>query len=255
MINYIGNAEFDDVFEPIKGKNEWGIDTLTRKVRGARPLAAAYLAGLTQGQRLSDSEEYYLQSWEPDDNPIWAEITLNYKGLLYGTPLPDIQNEITPAVGQISKNFATENFGKGRIYRKQPLWKLALLDFAGETVDEVVATRDVYTTGASMEFTYDAIQTVYRYISEGRPTAPRFYTVDIPRIPTIKRARIVTADGAVYGRNAPGLLTADLEPIPFTRVVGFVSKNIFGTPFWECQDTVRRELGESESDTEGSFAG
>lgn len=256
----LGNCGFDDVFTPAKGKTEWGMDSLTRRMVGARSLLEAFLATLAQGQvyppNATPGTGYFLQSWEPDDNSQVATVTLNYKGLEPGgTPEPIAKSEVSPAAGAISKNYTSENSGLGRLYKTVPLWKYQFIAPTGITVDEVVSTRPVYTTGATMEFTYDAVQTVYRYISVGKPIAPRYYVVDIPRIPVVKKSRISTADGSIYGTNAPVALTTDLTPIVLNRVVGFSSEPVIGSPYYECQDVVRRELGEGDSDSEGSFGG
>lgn len=249
----LGSGTFLDSFTPAKGKNEWGIDTLTRKMTGARSLLEAFIATLEQGQIY---QGYFLQTWEPDDNPNVATITLNYKGLLTGgTPVPKARTEIAPAAGSISAVYTSENDGKGRIYKTAPLYSLSYgRPEAGIVFDEVIATRQIYTTGATLEFTYDAVQTNYHYIAQGKPFGPRYYQVDIPRVPVIKKARLTTADGSVYGIHAPSAFD-DLIPDVLNRVVGFVSEPIIGTTFWECEDTVRRELGEGDSDTENTFAG
>lgn len=255
MILLIGDATFDDVCAPLKGKSEWGMDMLVRKVHGARSEAAEFMADLEQGQ---DFEGYYLQSWEPDsDDPVWATISLVYKGLLTaGTPVPLIETDIVPAAGSVSKSYVAENGGLGRVYRKQGLYQvdLGITALIGQS-DLIVATRDIYTSGATMEFTYDAIETTYRYVREGRPDRPRYFQVAIPRIPVIKKSRFITADGAIYGTNAPIALTIDLSPDVLNRVVGFKARSVIGTPYYECEDTVRRELGEGDSDGSGSFGG
>lgn len=250
----LGSGSFTDLYTPAKGKNEWGMDTLRRKVSGARSLLEAYLLSLAQGQVYQD---YFLQSWEPDDSPDVASVTLLYKGLATGgTPTPDIQTEIAPATGSISKSYAGENGGRGRVYQVKPILKIELGVFVGLGEENTILfDKDIYATGVTMEFTYDAVQTVYRYIKTGKPVAPTYFAVDIPRIPVIKRARYTTSDGTIYGINAPSAITIDLTPDILNRVVSFSANHVIGTPFYECQDVVRRELGEGDADTEGSFGG
>jgi hypothetical protein len=219
-ILYRGDSSIDDICLPIKGKNEWGVDTLVRTVRGARPLGPAYLAALTQGDVY---QGYYLQTWTADENPIWATITLNYKGLLYGTPLPLVSNSIVPSSGGKSASYESENSGKGRVYRK---------DNKG---------ADVYTTGAQNEFGYDCPQTVYRYIALGQPSGPAHDALGFSASPRILNARTTTADGASYGLSIPFALSS-LAPAAIVRSVGFTSNPIVGTPYFECEDVVRAEL-------------
>lgn len=253
----LGDCEFEDLYTSAPVKNEWGIDNIIRKMNGARALLRDFLATLEQGQEHPDYPGYFLQTWAPDDNPNVCVVALAYKGLPNGaTPPVDIQTEFTPATGSVSKSYVLENGGLGRAYRKQGIYKIELGQYAspGEAA-EVAVTKDVYATGANMEFNFNAIQTVYRYVRLGEPSQPRYFTVRDPRIPVPTKIRYTTSDGQSYGGNAPNSITADLIPTVLTRVVGFTKKNIIGTPYWECQDVVRRELGEGDSDGEGSFGG
>lgn len=251
-LSLLGRCGFEDSMIPVKGKSEWGMDTLTRKLKGHRSLLPDYVAALKQGDRFQD---YYLQTWEPDDETVIATLTMVYKGFQPGgTPEPVPQTEIMPAVGSISKSYALENSGLGRAYRRQGIYKIELGQYAspGEA-GEIIADKPIFATGVTMEFTYDAIQTVWRYIRTGKPERPRFYAVEWPRVPTVKRARYTTSDGSVFGINAPASITADLSPQVLNRVISSVGVPVFGTPYYECQDVVRRELGEGDADTEGSF--
>jgi hypothetical protein len=237
----LGNCGFADAFEPAKSKNEWGIDVLTRKMIGARALLDAFLITLKQGRVF---QGYFLQTWEPDENPQVCTVTLTYKGLLTGgTPVPTIQTQITAASGSASVSFATENQGIGRAYQTIPLYtQPTQFDNNGQVqTSEVIARRNVYTTGANVEFTYDAVQTVYRYITRGRPAAPRYSVVDSEFIPTVKAARGITADGTSFGKEQGIFLTFQI--VVLENVIGFNSSPVIGSPFYECEDVVRKELG------------
>ena len=220
-IIYTGDPSIDDVCLPLKGKNEWGVDTLTRKVKGARYLGAAYLAALAQGQIY---QGYYLQTWAPDEEEFWVEITLNYKGVLFGTPRPLVINSIVPSSGGKSADYSSENSGKGRAYRKDQQGK------------------DVYATGAQIEFSYDCPQTVYRYISVGQPDGPRNSALGFGAFPRIINARVTVSDGTTYGLSVPFSIGPSLLPSAQTVTVGFTSTPIVGTPYFECEDVVRSEL-------------
>lgn len=258
MLAALGRTTFEDAFVPVPGKNEFGMDTLSRTMKGYVGDLATFITGLRQGQTFDFAESlFYLQSWQPSNSTPESSVDLLYKGLVTGgTPIPDVQTEIVPASGSISASYPDENNGSGRHYKTIVLWRYQFTapDLETVTSDEPVGTRPVYTTGVTMEFTYDAVQTVYRYVMVGKPSRPRYFQVDIPRVPTIKRSRITTADGSVYGNNAPAAF-ADLVPTVQNKVVGFTAKNVIGSPYYECIDVVRRELGENESDTEGSFGG
>lgn len=233
MILITGNAAFDDICLPAKGKNEWGVDTLTRKMRGSRALLAAFLATLAQGASYSG---YYLQTWEPDDNPVFATVTLNYKGLLGGIPNAIIINDVVQAGGTTSVEFTSENGGRGRVYRKEVTYK----PFPQQNV--IDAEKDIYATGASMDFTYETGETIYRYIANGQPSGPSHSTLGFSFTPVLRRARASTSDGTSYGLNMPFAIGPALLPTASTRAVAFSSQPIIGTPYFECQDTVRAEM-------------
>lgn len=244
----IGRGTFEDLYEPLKGKSEWGMDTLTRKLSGARSLAEAFIATLAQGQIYppASSNPYYLQTWDCDDNPNVATITLNYKGLVTGgTPTPLQETEIVTVVGKTTKDYSTEGIvagnALGRFYRKDQIWSLT-----GEAVGEVTNTaygfRDRYALSAAMEFMYKAPQTTYRYIKVGRPVAASYSSIGFSYTLIIEKARITLSDGTIYqGRDQETFW--ELTPLPRNRVVDFQTKPIIGSPWWECIDVIRLELG------------
>lgn len=241
MLLTIADCTFLDVFTPAKGKNEWGVDTLTRKMTGARSLLDAFLATLAQGQVHAG---YFLQTWDSDEKPDVATVTLHYKGLRNGTPAPIILSEVVSAVGQTSADYSDEGTpaGIGRLYRQD------VYATAGETpgIPGSVGTsieffRNRYAVSATAEFTYSAVQTQYRYISIGKPNGPTYNVVDIPFSPAMDRVRIVLSDGTTYGGESM-LATFDLVPETDERVISFRSSPIIGTPYWECEDVVRKIL-------------
>lgn len=238
MILITGNAAFDDICRPLKGKNEWGLDTLVRKVKGDRALARAYIATLAQGASfVLAGSTYYLQTWDPDDDPVWATITLSYKGLLSGAlPAPIIINDVIHASGTTSANFSTENGGRGRVYRKEVTYK----PFPQQNV--IDAEKDIYATGATMDFTYETGETTYRYISNGQPSGPSHNTLGFVHTAMLLRARATTSDGTTYGVNMPIEIGPDLLPTAAARAISFSSQPVFGTPYFECQDIVRLEM-------------
>ena len=249
-LTLIGDCTFAESCPPAPGKNDWGVDTLVRKLTGAQSLRAAFEATLGQGQTYSyNSVTYYLQTWQWDDRVAISTVTLNYKGLRNGTPNPVVINEIVGASGSTSANFETKNNGLGVIYRTE----LVLDDQGNPKQDDGQGApffigiggfkyKNIYCLGAQMEFTYNAGQTVYRYIANGQPSSPTNSALGFSYTPRIKRVRVTTNDGATFGILMPLAIGSALEPAMVVRAVGFSSQPIFGTPYFECQDTVRADL-------------
>lgn len=235
-LSALGRTTFEDANIPVPGKSEFGMDTLTRKMTGYVGGLASFVSSLAQGQTFNfGGALFYLQTWQPDEGTPVSSVMLNYKGVK-GTPLPIIESEIISASGAKSADYTSENSGKGRIYRQNVVYG------TGTQSNVIVATQDIYTTGAQIEFTYDAAQSTYRYINVGKPTGPRYSALDITHTPKIKTARVTTADGASYGILAPIALGPSLVPAPRLVVAGFASRPVVGSPYYECQDTVRQEL-------------
>ena len=88
-ITYTGDYAFEDEFEPVPGKSEWGMDTLTRVMAGGQPNLVAFMEGLSQGQSYTfNGNVYYLQTWQPDGGQVYPRVTMNYLGLVGGIPAP-----------------------------------------------------------------------------------------------------------------------------------------------------------------------
>lgn len=240
MLSYLGNVSFEDIAIPVPGKNEWGVDTLSRRLRGSRALLRAFIATLRQGQRVSGYPSFFLQTWSVDDDTPFAEITLNYKGLLNGTPPVDVQTDIVAETGTTTADYSSENSGLGRQYKTIPLYRYSYETPSGLVTDIVVATRPIYTVAARMEFEYYAVQIRYRYVTIGRSSAQDFPNDD-PYIPQVIRGRITTSDGATFGTDR--VLFFGLTPVLQQRLVSFTSHNIIGTPYYEAEAIVRKELG------------
>jgi hypothetical protein len=215
-IQYYGTEEFDDICSPVEGKSDWGVDTLTRRVRGARTLLGAYVFALAQGQVAPSNGNFYLQSWEPDDSdPVWGNVVLQYKGFKNGTiPAPVVTPRIVEASGSSSHYF-------------DPPY-----DWGG----------DEDAVSAVMEYTYYAGETVYRYITNGQPVGPSYGLLQTAFVTLIKRSRITLDDGTVFGGNAPVGIVSAVTPVQAVNTVGFTASPIHGTPYWEAEDIVRGEL-------------
>lgn len=227
------------------------MDALTRKLTGARSLAAAFIATLAQGQLYgadaNGNGAYFLQTWDADDDPVKATITLNYKGLVTGgTPVPKATTQIVSAVGQTEADFQNEGevagVPQGRLYRHDLLWSVT----SPSLPDDILGTsikgfRDRYALSARFDFTYRAVQTTYLYITIGRPAAPRYTAPDIPYASVVERGRITLNDGTVLPKvRAAGF---NLVPVIIDENISFEAVPVIGSPFFECTDVARRTLG------------
>lgn len=243
----LGSGTFLDLFDPLKGKSEWGMDTLTRKGHIARSLAAAFIATLAQGQVYppGSSNPYYLQTWDIDDNPNVATITLNYKGFVTGgTPKPLKERDFATVIGRTTADYSTEGTpaGVGRFYRQDVLWTLASpATVPGDYGISGKFLRDRYAVSAAMEFIYRSPQTTYRYFTVGETTSAKHHTIGFSYTIIIEKARILLSDGTTYeGRDQETYF--DLTPTPIQKVVSFQAREVVGSPWWECTDVVRLEL-------------
>lgn len=239
-VSNLGSCTFLDSCVPLKGKSEWGMDTLQRKMSGARSLAEAFNLTLGQGQAY---QYYYLQTWDWDDNPTVATVTLNYKGLLPGgTPAPDIQTEVVTSTGTTTKDYTAENDGVGRLYGTDFIWSMDSPAGPSDNGRSFKGERKRYAMGATMQFTYKAIQAQIRYIAVGQPPGPIYSAVNIHFDPSFNNARIVTNDGSAFGIDR--MVFFELQPVQLpARVISFNSKNVIGSPYWEGEEILRLELG------------
>lgn len=246
----LGSGIFLDLYAPLKGKSEWGMDTLTRKLTGARSLAAAFIATLRQGDPYgadaNGNGAYFLQTWDADDDPVKATITLNYKGLQPGgTPVTKATTQIVSSVGQTEADFSTEGevggFPQGRLYRHDLVWSVTSSDTLSDFGTTVKGFRDRYALSARFDFTYRAVQTTYLYITLGRPAAPRYTAPDIPHASVVERGRITLNDGTILPKvRAAGF---NLVPVIIDENISFEAVPVIGSPFFECTDVARRTLG------------
>lgn len=245
----LGRTGFEDRHIPAPGKSEFGMDTLIRELQGFvgenGELLKAFLATLGQGDTYTIGENiFYLQSWQPNNATPIGSVTLNYKGLRDGgTPIPDVQTDIVSASGRITRSYLDENGGFGRIFRNRAGGSINTT-VSGAVVSQLVLSSPVYTVSATCEFLYHAVESRYRYISEGQPDEPENTEVQSSYVPEIEEARISTSDGMVYPRS--NLVAFDMEVEPRTRVVSWSAKNVLGSPYFEVEEIVRLELVDPE---------
>jgi hypothetical protein len=176
------------------------MDTLTRKVQGAQPEEVAYINGLAQGDITNfNGQQWYLQNWDSDHDPIFPTITLNYLGLNDGIPAPFTSGTTVVQTGTISCTTPSK---------------------------------------ASRTFSYYTRQSTYKYIKASRPTTPTYTTLDIAYTPTIFKSEIRNEDGTVYLGNAPAGLVTALTPVGVVLTTTMTATPVFGTPYFECEDNV-----------------
>ena len=191
---------FADTTTPVATKAVWGMDTLTRKVQGAQPEEVAYINALAQGDVTNfNGQQWYLQNWDSDHDPIYPTITLNYLGLNDGIPLPFTSGTTVVQTGTISCTTPSK---------------------------------------ASRTFSYYTRQSTYKYIKASRPATPTYTTLDIDYTPTIFKSEIRNEDGTVYLGNAPAGLVTALTPVGVVLMTTMTATPIFGTPYFECEDNV-----------------
>jgi hypothetical protein len=208
-IEYIGAIEFRDMYIPKSDKDPWGADTLERQMRGPACIYDSWYNQLGQGAVYKDSTtgvSYYVQSWSPVQDKIFPGATIVCKGLSAGLPKVLIKG------GQV--------------------------DLSGT----ITCTTPQQ---ASRTVRYTSWRTVYRYITNSKPTAPSYTAIDVNIDPNknIFFSQITLANGSIVYGNAPGDLVTALTTIGFYDLASLDScEPILGTPYYECQDTVTRFL-------------
>lgn len=226
-IIYVGNTEFEDVSEPVRSKSEFGADVLTRTVAGRLPLLQGFLDSLRQGQVF---EGLYLQTWKSGDERCFPRVEMEYRGLLDPTALPDPdgQNDFTQK--SVTKSATINNESVAEQIKGKPL-------ASGET-DEVSAT---------MEMTFFAPTTRWRYLTNIKPAGPKFLQLNLPTaalVPRIFKVSVVakwTTKEANFSSDMPAPLAAALHTPLILRADGHSANNIIGSPYWEATDTVTYE--------------
>jgi len=195
---YKGTTTFVDQCVPFVSKNEFGMDTLTRIMKGASSGVNAYLGTLRQG---ISYQGFYLQSWNSDQGTSYTTVILNYKGLSNGIPNPRVSEGTSMQTVTISGDSPSE------------------------------ASRDIQ---------FYADESTYRYITNTRPAGPSYSNTSTGRNPTIFSSVINAADGTIYKGSAPVALVTALTPATISMVTGHRAEPVYGTPWFECEDTVIR---------------
>lgn len=213
---YVGNGAFEDMYEPVSGKSEWGMDTLTRVMAGKQTSLVSFVNGLNQGDTYSyHGNTYYLQSWEPDNDPVFPKIRMEYKGLFDGIPDPFVSGRtVEQSCSQTTADPVTITY-----------WDAAT---------QSSVTGDVMGTRTSRYITRES---TYRYITSSRPSSPTYTALDVAMAIIYLQSEITTDVGANFASNAPAALATALFPSAYLEYTTDTNP-VFGTPFFENTDCV-----------------
>lgn len=199
-VTYIGETDFVDQSTRAPNKNEYGMDVLIRRMKGAAPRLVEFVGGLRQGQTHAvGGATFYLQSWSVDENPIYPTVTMVYKGLIAGIPDP---------IGEDSYGLRTASMS---------------------TDSPEKASRDIQ---------YYAFQTTWRYVRNYRPISAQIGNTSAMISPRIIYSVITDKDGKRYPGNAPIGLVGALTPPSGNRLVSMNVTPVVGSPFFECEETI-----------------
>lgn len=217
LLKYFGASSnlnnVHDVELPRPGKNEWGIDTLERTLSGPAPTVIDFVDTLRQGQSSSfNGQQFYLQTWNQDNEVIFPRVILNYKGVLNGIPDPFVS-------GQQTEQTVTLSGSKSVTSGSPPV---------------------TVVTGYTRDIRYITRQTEYRYIADTRPTAPIYTTIDVDQAAIILASIVRSDNGKTYPGNVPSDILSLLSWIGYNDVSMMQCAPVFGTPYFECIDTVLR---------------
>lgn len=235
-ITYTGNAAFDDLYIPTPTKNEYGIDVIERKLGGAATNSAgsvgivAYLGGLAQGQTYSYSgNNWYLQTYGDDKNPIFPTVSQIYKGLVAGIPDPFVSGESVERT--MSKSTASSV--------SVTYW---------DSVNQIEVTANITGT---LTMQYITRRTTWKYIYKSNsvqpgttltyipPSSPKYTNLDVNISINVILSTTVATGGLPlsWGSDVPLALAAALSPVPYLAATTSATP-IWGTPYFEVTDVV-----------------
>lgn len=196
---------FRDVACPAATKNEWGMDVLTREIRGPGALYDDFSQTLAQGQSFRFANQtYYLQTWQPIEDKIFPGYRLSYKGCFSGIPRP---------------------FASGR------------------TIQQTLKITCSSPQNASRDITYLTRESYIKYITTSRPSGPSYSSLDAAYAPVIIKSVITDENGKPYFGSAPSDLVTALTVAGTTNTSVTETNPVFGTPYFENMDTVTQFMG------------
>jgi len=216
-ITYIGSsgdkAVMHDQFQPMPEQNEFGVEVLTREVRGTVATCQSFVKSLTHGLPYAFAGvNFFLQGWQAIADPVFPGVRLTYKGFKSGAPKDKSRTE---SVAMSANKGATVTSG-------------------GE---ELTCTKDAQYIGH---------QTTYDYFVTSKPDGARYSAVDSSLNVVYLNSRINVTDSTgkttTYVGNAPSDVATALSLTETDTTTGFTFERIYGTPYFQCQDVVTRML-------------
>lgn len=203
-----------DQFYPRPEKNEWGVDVLTREVRGCVPAYLEFETTLEQGAAFEfNGKTFYLQTWQQIGDPVFPGLRLTYKGLINGIPTASETRSATMQSATISAEVTSSTSTYGDIY---------------------AASKDVQ---------YISPSSTWRYITTTQPTgaaySDAFGSVTVLKsVITVNSIKDEQERTFTMSNTAPAAVVTALTKSALPIAVSHTSNPIYGTPYWECEDVV-----------------
>jgi hypothetical protein len=199
---YKGRVGFEDTCQPAPSKSEFGMDTVTRVLKGSALLLQDFIKTIRTKTQCPGYEGCQLQNYSTDQNPVFPSISLFYKGLIDGN-LPD-------AIG-----------------------------YDEYVVQTMTITTDS-PQKASREIQFEALATRWLYITRERPIGGSMTRTSYQFEPQIREQKIILEDGTlIYGNADAGLVTALTPPVE-NRRLNFIANPVPGTIYFECEEVICR---------------
>lgn len=215
-IDYVGNVEIEEIAGASLAVDAWGLDQCTRKYKGALTKLSAFLATLRR-DRFKPDPHYpalTLAQYVATENGPWAEVDVTYKGTFDGNlpqpPPPD-------------SGVSVESVS------------LSLLTNDGPSSDS-----------PTVQLTYYAPTTTWRYVARRRPVAPQF----LGKLEGAKEIKFLTRRGAYgnlqlfSGGNLEDQVSVDSGNLgDYNGIALSVTKGPIVRPagiYFECEETVQR---------------
>ena len=151
-MTYVGDTTFAEDADAVFTVDAWGMDSLTRRFKGANTLLSDFLEDYAKDRTVADADFPYMfhSSHSATIGRAFSTVTIEYKGLINSKP-GNTPEDLPPV------------FKSG--YRTQDV----SLPYVGDTIGQ--------TTGAVAEITYSAPFTQIMYVTREVPKTRRFRNI------------------------------------------------------------------------------
>lgn len=232
-LTYVGNCEWEPSGEPEPRNPPKGLPTTMEPWIGRSDKLAAFLVSKPVGASYLGG--YIIDNTPRDRTPFDGAASVD---LIVARPPSFSAYE---AGGGLVRKTAQ----KSASITNATIWK----SIAGRdaTAEELALDGFAYTVDCEKVVTYDSPETTYRYFTSSRPSGPRFHTeiggnsVRIRRTRVTARTQFAQAQRIYTGGSAPGAIVTALS-MAEVNIVSMQCDEIVGTPWFQCVDTVTREL-------------